>query len=55
MGQRFKTKLSAEESQMVERDTLKELFNILGNHGNINLNDSEIQSYTCQNGEDQKH
>ena len=37
------------------QETLKEVFNIINLQGNANQNDSEIPSYTCQNGYDQKH
>ena len=33
-----------------DRETLKEMFNILGHQGNANQKDSEIPSYTLQNG-----
>ena len=29
--------------------TVKEMFNILSNQGNVNPNKSEIPSYACQN------
>ena len=35
-------------------ETLKGMFNILSYHVNANQNDSEIPSYTCQNGKDNK-
>ena len=40
---------STEESQMVEIHFM-ELFNIFSRHRNANQNNSEIPSYTCQNG-----
>ena len=49
LGTDLNREFSAEESQMTER-YLKGLLNILNHQGNENQNDSEIPSYTCQNG-----
>ena len=35
--------------------TLKEMFNILSHQRNSSQNNSENPSYTCMNGQDQKH
>jgi hypothetical protein len=32
------------------QEALKEIFNVLSHHGNTNQKDSEIPSYTHQNG-----
>jgi hypothetical protein len=41
---------STEESQMDEKEMLKEVFNMLRYEGNRNQNHFEIPPYTCQNG-----
>ncbi|KAL6073452.1 hypothetical protein STEG23_019269 [Scotinomys teguina] len=37
------------------RKTFKEMLNILTHQRNANQNNSKIPSYTCQNGQDEKH
>ena len=38
-----------------DRKTVKEMFNIPSHQRNVDQNNSEILSDTCQNGQDQKH
>ena len=54
MGQRFKQKILNRRLSNGQK-TFQELLKILSHQRKVNQNDSEISSYTCQNGYDQNH
>ena len=45
----FRSKQNSLRSISNDQKTLKELFNTLSHHGNVNQNDSEIPSYISHN------
>ena len=50
----YRTENSQQRNLSNGREALKEIFNVLSHQENASQNNSEILSYTYQNGQDQK-